>query len=167
MQVRDLVGGNVKESFTLEEAHARAVLSFPRWKDLWLFNESTTYQMLLRGNAPQSEPFRKWVTEVVLPAIRKTGKFDVNEAQDETSQQFAGQFAKKTLDLIRNSPMIAPLSPVPSVRAPTAKGHRVPNVTQCNVKHSILTIFPVGASRYANCYRRPPRVPSSCHPSQL
>ena len=38
--------------------------------------------MLLRGHAPQSEPFRKWVTEVVLPSIRKTGKFDVNEAVD-------------------------------------------------------------------------------------
>jgi prophage antirepressor-like protein len=44
-----------------------------------LFTEPETYKMLLRGNAPQSEPFRKWVTEIVLPSIRKTGKFDVNE----------------------------------------------------------------------------------------
>jgi len=34
-----------------------------------LFTESQTYQMLLRGHAPASEPFRKWVTEVVLPSI--------------------------------------------------------------------------------------------------
>lgn len=61
-----------------------------------MFDEANTYQMLLRGHAPASEPFRKWVTEVVLPTIRKTGKFDVNEAQDQTSQDFAGQFAKNT-----------------------------------------------------------------------
>lgn len=58
-----------------------------------MFTEAATYQMLLRGHAPASEPFRKWVTEVVLPSIRKTGKFDINEAQDATSQQFAGEFA--------------------------------------------------------------------------
>ncbi|WP_264887440.1 BRO family protein, partial [Stutzerimonas stutzeri] len=32
-----------------------------------MFDEANTYQMLLRGHAPASEPFRKWVTEVVLP----------------------------------------------------------------------------------------------------
>ena len=62
-------------------------------KTSWLFTEAATYQMLLRGHAPASEPFRKWVTEVVLPSIRKTGKFDINEAQDAASQQFAGEFA--------------------------------------------------------------------------
>lgn len=42
-----------------------------------LMDESTLYQMLLRGNSPASEPFRKWVTEEVLPTIRKTGKYDL------------------------------------------------------------------------------------------
>lgn len=61
----------------------------------WLFTEEATYKMLMAGRAPASEPFRKWVTEVVLPSIRKTGKFDVNEAQDDVSKQYAGEFAKK------------------------------------------------------------------------
>jgi len=60
----------------------------------WLFSESAVYQMLLRGHAPASEPFRKWVTEIVLPSIRKTGKFDANEAQDKASIQFSGEFAQ-------------------------------------------------------------------------
>jgi prophage antirepressor-like protein len=68
-----------------------------------MFTEPETYQMLLRGHAPASEPFRKWVTEVVLPSIRKTGKLE------------------KTLDLIRGSPMMATLSPAPLVRAPRPK----------------------------------------------
>lgn len=40
-----------------------------------LMTEAKLYDMLLRGRAPASEPFRKWVTEEVLPTIRKTGKY--------------------------------------------------------------------------------------------
>ncbi|HAO73432.1 MAG TPA: hypothetical protein DCW62_00165 [Pseudomonas sp.] len=56
-----------------------------------LLDEPNTYRMLLRGHAPQSEPFRKWVTEEVLPSIRKTGQYNVNESTTETGQQFAGE----------------------------------------------------------------------------
>ncbi|WP_130871589.1 Bro-N domain-containing protein [Pseudomonas bubulae] len=45
-----------------------------------IFTESESYQMLLRGSAPQSEPFRKWVTEEVLPTIRKTGSYNAEES---------------------------------------------------------------------------------------
>ena len=42
--------------------------------------EADVYQMLLRGHSPASEPFRKWVTEEVLPTIRKTGKYNAEES---------------------------------------------------------------------------------------
>lgn len=45
-----------------------------------LITESFVYEMLLRGRAPQSEPFRRWVTEEVLPTIRKTGKYDAEQS---------------------------------------------------------------------------------------
>lgn len=47
-----------------------------------LFAEAEVYSMLLRGHAPQSEPFRKWVTEEVLPSIRKTGKYNAEESSN-------------------------------------------------------------------------------------
>lgn len=47
-----------------------------------LLNEGNVYRMLLRGHAPQSEPFRKWVTEEVLPSIRKTGKYNAEDSQN-------------------------------------------------------------------------------------
>lgn len=49
-------------------------------KTSWLTSEEAVYQMLLRGHAPASEPFRKWVTEEVLPTIRKTGKYNAEES---------------------------------------------------------------------------------------
>ncbi len=57
-----------------------------RFPDAWLFPESTIYQMLLRGHAPASEPFRKWVTEEVLPTIRKTGKYNAEESTNPIAQ---------------------------------------------------------------------------------
>lgn len=67
---------------------------FRRWKEIWMVPETTMYQMLLRGHAPASEPFRKWVTEEVLPSIRKTGSYNVNESTTETGHKFAGELAE-------------------------------------------------------------------------
>lgn len=46
----------------------------------WLASEEWVYSMLLKGHAPASEPFRKWVTEEVLPTIRKTGSYSAEES---------------------------------------------------------------------------------------
>ena len=68
--------------------HQRDTLNLPKrtdtrnWQALWLMPESSLYAMLLRGNAPQSEPFRKWVTEEVLPTIRKTGSYNAAESSN-------------------------------------------------------------------------------------
>ena len=51
-----------------------------------LMPESAIYQMLLRGHAPASEPFRKWVTEEVLPTIRKTGSYNAADSEHPIAQ---------------------------------------------------------------------------------
>ena len=51
-----------------------------------MMTEGAVNQMLLRGHAPQSEPFRKWVTEEVLPSIRKTGKYNTEESTNPIAQ---------------------------------------------------------------------------------
>lgn len=47
-----------------------------------MLTEPEAYTMLLRSNAPQTEPFRKWVTEEVLPTIRKTGSYDAEKSSN-------------------------------------------------------------------------------------
>lgn len=74
IQVRDL---KVADRATLP-----AALLVPRWADSWLFTETAVYEALLKSKAPQSEPFRKWVTEEVLPSIRKTGKYNAEDSQN-------------------------------------------------------------------------------------
>mgnify|MGYP005825050063 CR=1 FL=1 len=53
----------------------------------WLFKETAVYDMLLRGHCPASEPFRRWVTEEVLPTIRKTGKYNAEESSNPIAQE--------------------------------------------------------------------------------
>lgn len=50
-----------------------------------MFSEKDTYQMIARGHAPASEPFREWVFGEVLPSIRKTGSYNVNASELATS----------------------------------------------------------------------------------
>lgn len=48
-------------------------------------NESGLYMVILRSDKPEAKPFRKWVTSEVLPAIRKTGRYEA-EPQKPLSQ---------------------------------------------------------------------------------
>lgn len=43
-----------------------------------IINESGLYNVILRSDKPQAKIFRKWVTHEVLPAIRKSGKYEID-----------------------------------------------------------------------------------------
>lgn len=45
-------------------------------QSLTIINESGLYALVLRSRKPEARKFAKWVTSEVLPAIRKTGKFE-------------------------------------------------------------------------------------------
>ena len=59
--------------------------------DMVVFSEPEVYQMLLRSKHPASEPFRKWVTEEVLPTIRKTGKYDAEQSTNPIAMGLMGE----------------------------------------------------------------------------
>lgn len=42
----------------------------------WLINESGLYSLILSSKLPKAKAFKRWVTSEVLPAIRKTGKYE-------------------------------------------------------------------------------------------
>lgn len=59
----------------------------------WMISEVDMYGLLMRGRAPQSEPFRKWVTEEVLPSIRKTGSYDLAKSNTPEAKQVSEDFS--------------------------------------------------------------------------
>ncbi|MGY4845467.1 BRO family protein [Kocuria sp. MNB10] len=48
-------------------------------QSMQVLNESGLYTVLIRSNAPMAKPFRRWVTSEVVPQIRKTGTYTVDQ----------------------------------------------------------------------------------------
>lgn len=58
-------------------------------------NESGLYAVILRSDKPQTKPFRKWVTNEVLPSIRKHGAYMTDQTLERalTSPDFLIELA--------------------------------------------------------------------------
>lgn len=50
-------------------------------QEMLVVKESGLYALILRSNKPQARAFRKWVTNEVLPALRRTGSYEVKNAR--------------------------------------------------------------------------------------
>ncbi len=48
-----------------------------------VISESGLYHALLKSRKPEAQPFRKWITADVLPAIRKTGSYSTEQPTPE------------------------------------------------------------------------------------
>ncbi|GLO17917.1 MULTISPECIES: BRO family protein [Pseudomonas] len=68
-----------------------------------MLTEAEAYTMLLRSNAPKTEPFRRWVTEEVLPTIRKTGQYNAAESSDPIAVGIMDAGVAKTLTMAARS----------------------------------------------------------------
>ena len=50
-------------------------------QEMVFINESGLYSVILRSDKPEAKPFRKWVTSEVLPTIRKTGRYGLDDTK--------------------------------------------------------------------------------------
>lgn len=51
-------------------------------------SESGLYAVIVRSDKPEAKPFRKWVTSEVLPAIRKTGAYQMPQSEPPQEKAF-------------------------------------------------------------------------------
>lgn len=59
-----------------EDEKGRTPITTPGgMQETWIVNESGLYHVILRSDKPEATPFRRWVTNDVLPTIRKTGSY--------------------------------------------------------------------------------------------
>lgn len=52
-------------------------------QDNWFINESGVYALVFGSQLPTAKAFKRWVTAVVLPSIRKTGSYSKADAKSE------------------------------------------------------------------------------------
>lgn len=50
--------------------------------------EAGLYRLLFKSRKPVAEKFQDWVTDQVLPSIRKTGSYSLEKAKDKLERQF-------------------------------------------------------------------------------
>lgn len=64
-------------------------------QEMTTINESGLYAVILRSDKPQAKPFRKWVTNEVLPSIRKHGAYMTEQTLERalTSPDFLIELA--------------------------------------------------------------------------
>lgn len=86
---------NVSSRLETDEKGVTLVDTLGGTQQMTIINESGLYAVILRSDKPQAKPFRKWVTNEVLPSIRKHGAYMTDHTLEQalTSPDFLIQLA--------------------------------------------------------------------------
>ena len=74
-----------------DEKLTSEVLRAGQQRKVNLINESGLYNLIFRSNKPEAKKFRKWVTNEVLPSIRKTGSYGFSKQVPDLRDSYASQ----------------------------------------------------------------------------
>lgn len=110
-------------------------------QNMVIINESGLYAVILRSNKPDAKKFRHWVTSEVLPAIRKTGSYQIPDA------------ANPKIDLNSVLKVVQELRKTPAEQMPVV------------LDFLSRAGYPVGT--YEEIYGQPPAVPTLPAPEQV
>ena len=77
-KARNAIAEHVDEDDALKQG---VTDSMGRVQETTLINESGLYSLIFSSKLPTAKQFKRWVTGEVLPAIRKTGRYETEEAR--------------------------------------------------------------------------------------
>jgi prophage antirepressor-like protein len=89
----------VTERIDAEDLTRIKLVSGMQTRDMYVVNESGLYSVILRSDKPEAKKFRRWVTHEVLPAIRKTGKYSVNDTSSPPLRTMRLMIAGKDFEI--------------------------------------------------------------------
>lgn len=81
--VKKHVVGEDKQHFNLRNLQTLKMSNY----GATIINESGLYSLILSSKLPAAQKFKRWVTNEVLPAIRKTGSYSVNQKPQSNLEQ--------------------------------------------------------------------------------
>lgn len=73
-------------TLNISEGRENQALSKFEPQSINIINESGLYSLILTSRKPEAKKFKKWVTNEVLPTIRKTGKYEMPKPQDRAEE---------------------------------------------------------------------------------
>lgn len=65
---------------------------------MYIINESGLYSLILSSKMPKAKEFKRWVTSEVIPAIRKTGKYEAMAQAVPINDEPATDFTQLEFD---------------------------------------------------------------------
>jgi prophage antirepressor-like protein len=67
------------------------------WRETLVINESGLYALILGSHKPEAKAFKRWITHEVLPALRKTGHYELNQARliENTKREIQVEHSKQ------------------------------------------------------------------------
>ena len=72
--------------------------NLPRQGETWFVNEAVLYEVILTSRSEKAKPFRRLVTHVILPSIRKNGYYST--MSDEELYQILGERLQERQELV-------------------------------------------------------------------
>ncbi len=88
----------LKSKYLEASDKATTVVGFRRVNTL---SESGLYKLIMRSDKPEAKPFQNWVTQVVLPAIRKDGGYILGEEKTSTGEMDEDTLVLKAMEVMR------------------------------------------------------------------
>ena len=67
-------------------------------RGMYIINESGLYSLILSSKMPKAKEFKRWVTSEVIPAIRKTGKYEAMAQAVPVDDEPATDFTQLEFD---------------------------------------------------------------------
>lgn len=62
-----------------EDISIKPLLLGGQTRNMTMINESGVYSLILRSNLPRAKNFKRWVTSVIIPSVRKNGLYAADE----------------------------------------------------------------------------------------
>ncbi len=87
--------GQAIERIDEDEKLTRKLYVSGQERNVYLINESGLYTLILRSNKPEAKKFKKWITKEVLPSIRKTGSYSIQNTLPTMNADFLLEIATK------------------------------------------------------------------------
>ncbi len=76
-------GARVAERLREKGVRKTYISSGGQNREVTIIDEGNLYRVIMRSNSPAAEPFESWVTDEVLPAIRRTGAYEKPKTEAE------------------------------------------------------------------------------------
>lgn len=88
----------MKKHVDIEDKLTRRFADSGQNREMYIINESGLYSLILSSKMPKAKEFKRWVTSEVIPAIRKTGKYEAMAQAVPINDEPATDFTQMEFD---------------------------------------------------------------------